>query len=125
MRECGSERLDVLYDGGCGRCARLVALLRRLDVRQRLNYRDLTRDWEAIARAHPGLREEACLREMHVVDAAGRITSGFDACRRLAWAVPAAWALLPLLYVPGVAPIGRRVYRRIAARRPRVCANRE
>jgi predicted DCC family thiol-disulfide oxidoreductase YuxK len=54
---------------------------------------------------------------MHMIDARGRIFSGFDAYRSLALSVPLGWVVLPLLYVPGAAAIGRRAYRAIAARR--------
>ncbi len=54
---------------------------------------------------------------MQVVDTQGRVTAGFDAFRRLAWVLPAAWPVLPMLYLPGVAPAARRAYAFVAARR--------
>jgi hypothetical protein len=62
---------------------------------------------------------------MHVVDTAGgtaSIAAGFDAFRRLAWVLPAAWPLVPILYVPGVPALGRRVYRWIASHRSTHCS---
>ncbi|MGE0201790.1 MAG: thiol-disulfide oxidoreductase DCC family protein [Candidatus Melainabacteria bacterium] len=47
----------------------------------------------------------------------------YDACRRLAWATPLLWPLLPLLYMPGVGWAGERVYAWVAANRYRLgCA---
>jgi hypothetical protein len=48
--------------------------------------------------------------------------AGYDAFRRLAWVLPAAWILLPLLYAPGVPSLGRRLHAGAApaAPRPRV-----
>ena len=54
---------------------------------------------------------------MHVVTPDGRVVRGYAADRAMAWAVPAAWALLPLLYAPGARPIGERIYRAVARRR--------
>ncbi len=56
---------------------------------------------------------------MHVVSSAGRITSGFDAVRSIAAQVPLYWPLAVVGFFPGVAWLGRRVYNRVAASRPR------
>jgi hypothetical protein len=37
--------------------------------------------------------------------------------RRLLWVLPAGWPLVPLLYLPGIIVLGRRVYGWVAARR--------
>jgi predicted DCC family thiol-disulfide oxidoreductase YuxK len=120
----------VLYDGGCGLCDRTVLLLARLDVLRRLRFVDVNAGWPAISARYPMLDAEACVEDMHViVDGAERggggalsVAKGFDAYRSMAWVVPAAWPALPLLYLPGIAPIGRRVYRYVAAHRVTTCA---
>ena len=50
----------------------------------------------------------------------GKIYGGFDAARVLAWALPAGWLFIPLLYFPGVALIGRPVYHMVARNRFRL-----
>jgi hypothetical protein len=45
--------------------------------------------------------------------------AGFDAFRKLTWHLPTLWILAPLLLIPGIPPIGRIVYARIAASRNR------
>ena len=107
----------VLYDGGCGVCSRTVSLVSRLDVFGRVRFADVVRDWERLSREHPALDRGRCLAEMHVITPPGRIAAGFDACRSLAWVLPLGWLTLPLLYFPGVAPVGRRLYRAVAAHR--------
>jgi predicted DCC family thiol-disulfide oxidoreductase YuxK len=111
----------VLYDGSCGRCSRSVAWLRRLDRGRRLSYVDITREWERLAASTPALDREACLDAMHVIAPDSRVTAGFDAVRTLAWAVPWLWPFAPWLHLPGVAPIGRRLYRYVAQRRITSC----
>jgi len=93
------RRLDVVYDGGCAGCRRLVSLLGDLDVARTARFVDLADG------AHDHRRSTACT-SFGVVDAR-RTTAGFDAFRRLAWVLPAAWPMLPLLYVPGVRRLGR------------------
>ncbi|MEX0878117.1 MAG: DCC1-like thiol-disulfide oxidoreductase family protein [Thermoanaerobaculia bacterium] len=97
-----------------------MALLRRLDIRKRIAFRDALRDWPRIQREFPALTQEQCLESMHVATPRGRIHSGFDAYRALAWALPLAWPVAPFLYVPGVPWVGRRVYAAVAARRRRL-----
>lgn len=107
----------VLYDGGCDLCTRTVPVLRRLDLLGRVQFGDIASDWSRLSARAPVPDREACVGEMHMIDARGRIFSGFDAYRSLALSVPLGWVVLPLLYVPGAAAIGRRAYRAIAARR--------
>jgi predicted DCC family thiol-disulfide oxidoreductase YuxK len=124
-----SERLPrrtglmVLYDGACGLCRPTVAVLRRLDLLRRVEFLDVHGDWSAIAHRFPALSREACLTEMHGIDPDGRIYTGFDTYRALGWILPLGWTVLPLLYLPPVSWLGRRIYRAIAAGRHRTtCA---
>ena len=107
----------VLYDGGCRLCTRSKRWLTRLDWRGRLRLADITTEWDRLSRVHPTLRFEACTRSMDVVAPDGRITSGFDALRTIAWVVPTLTWLAPLLYFPGVPFVGRRVYGFVARHR--------
>jgi predicted DCC family thiol-disulfide oxidoreductase YuxK len=107
----------VVYDGGCGVCSRSALVLARLDVLKRLRFADVDSDWSWLSREYPRIGRDACLAEMHVVTSKGNLVAGFDAYRSLARSLPLAWLLLPLMYVPGVPQLGRRVYRAIAARR--------
>jgi len=95
-----------------------------LDRLGRIEFLDVTTEWDDIAARYPQLLQDACLVDMHAIDRNdGRVLTGFEAYRSLAWVLPLAWLTLPLLYVPGVAAIGRRVYRYVADHRSRdTCA---
>ena len=54
---------------------------------------------------------------MHVILDDGRIFTGYDAYRQLAWVLPATWLLLPILYLPPVRWVGWKAYRHIASHR--------
>jgi predicted DCC family thiol-disulfide oxidoreductase YuxK len=109
-------RMSVVYDGRCGLCRPTIAILRRLDLLGRVRTIDLWTQWDLVQRVAPSLTREAALRDMHaLVD--GQLSRGFDAYREIAWMVPLGWLLLPLLYLPPVARLGRRWYRRVADRR--------
>jgi predicted DCC family thiol-disulfide oxidoreductase YuxK len=115
----GRERpaLRVLYDGACPRCRASMALIRAADPDCVIEPVDLTA--VAVASVHPSLTREACLRSMHAVSRAGKVSVGFDAVRSAAGCLPLFWPLAWVSYLPGVAWAGRVVYNRAAATRPR------
>ena len=112
-----SAGLRVLYDGACPRCRASAALITAADPDHVVEPLDLTTI--DVREVHPSLRREDCLRSMHAVSAAGRITRGFDAVRAVAARLPLFWPLAAIGYLPGVAWLGRRVYNHIAATRSR------
>ena len=73
-----------------------------------------------MAREAPGVSYARALSEMIVIAPNGRTAGGFDAFRLIARVLPALWPVLPLLYVPGAAWIGRRVYKWVAKNRYRL-----
>jgi len=83
----------------------------------RLEYCDAWNDWPAIAKRFPRLNQAACIQEMHLIRPNEQVLTGFDAYRALARVVPLGWLGLPLLSVPGVCVIGRRIYAVVASRR--------
>lgn len=116
-----SPHLDVLYDGGCGLCNRTVWLLTRLDWLGRLRFVDINQRWDHLETMFPGVSRDACVEEMHVVSPDGAVTAGFDGFRTIAWQMALLMPIAPLLYVPGVPTVGRRVYRYVAAHRSTTC----
>lgn len=110
-------RAVVLYDGKCPLCRKSVAILRRLDWLGRLGYHDAN-DVENLPESSVPLAPERLLQEMHVVTPGGRsVYAGFAAFRWMAGRLPPLWPVWPLLFLPGVPWLGRRVYRWIARRR--------
>lgn len=112
-------RTAILYDGLCPLCIRTMAVVDVLDAGRRLEYVDLEADWAKVRERAPALTRDDVLAAMHVVTPAGQVYRGFDGFRALAGVTPALRPFAPLLYVPPVPPIGRRVYGWIAAHRPR------
>jgi predicted DCC family thiol-disulfide oxidoreductase YuxK len=109
--------MAVFYDGACGLCRPTVAVLRRLDLRRRVEFLDVHRDWAEIHRRFPRMSLEQCMTEMIGIDRGGRVFAGFDTYRALAHLLPLGWIFVPVLYLPPVAALGRRVYRAVADRR--------
>lgn len=114
-----SARLTFLFDGRCRICRGTVAVLRGLDWGARIRFVDL-HDAAARRSAAPSVDLDAALRDVHAIDARGRVLVGFDAYRAVAWRSPLTLLLAPLLHVPPVAAVARRVYRQVADRRMRL-----
>ena len=83
-----------------------------------MSFLDVTRHWPEISRRFPSLTREHCLADMHAVTADGTF-AGYDAYRALSKSLPIGWLLRPLLFVPPLPQIGRRLYRHVADRRSR------
>jgi predicted DCC family thiol-disulfide oxidoreductase YuxK len=104
----------VLYDGSCGLCRRTMAVIRAVDVLGYVRIFDVRADWPQLEGF--GLDQSACLQIMHALKK-GRVFTGFYAYRLLAWHLPLCWPVLPLMYLPGVAFVGEKLYAYIAQRR--------
>jgi predicted DCC family thiol-disulfide oxidoreductase YuxK len=107
--------LPVFYDGKCGFCSRSVAVLQRLNSLQRIRFIDMHS--AATKTEFPDLNLERGANEMLLRDHDGKWHGGFEAYRVMAKQMPAFWPLWPLLFIPPVPSVGRRLYARIAGRR--------
>ena len=114
-------RLQVLYDGLCPLCRRTVRLLTSLDLFARLEFLDFRHldleDYNRRSGLNLALRDLE--EEMYVV-CRGKAYRGFAGYRRIAGAVPAFWALVPWLFLPGISFLGASVYGRVARNRQKV-----
>jgi predicted DCC family thiol-disulfide oxidoreductase YuxK len=116
-RWCGhSGRIAVLFDGQCSFCRQSVLPLLLSDWLKRLEAIDF-HDAALRQSIAPDLSLDALDAALHIRLPDGRTFAGFDAFRELTKHLPAFWVLWPVLWLPGVAPVGRRVYAWIAARR--------
>jgi predicted DCC family thiol-disulfide oxidoreductase YuxK len=101
----------LIYDGECGMCRAAVQRLQRWDREHRLRYVPF-QDESAVSRF--GIALPALAAAMHLVLPDGRVFAGADAVPELGKLLPGkrwwAWGFA----VPGVRPVARRVYRRIA-----------
>jgi predicted DCC family thiol-disulfide oxidoreductase YuxK len=111
-----ADRTDptLIYDGECGICQDAVRLLKRWDREHVLRYVPF-QDAAAVARF--GIALPRLAAAMHLVFADGRVYPGADAIPRLLELFPGKRWLAPLFRIPGVLPLARRIYARIAIRR--------
>ena len=103
----------VIYDDRCGFCLKSVRWLQHLDTRGVHRYEGSSN--EAILR-QTGITADEADRELKLV-ANGEVYGGFDAVREVLRALPASSFWAPLLGLPPIRWIGRRVYRAVASRR--------
>lgn len=116
-REVDQPAGTVLYDGACPRCRSAVGWIAAADPDRVVRPVDLTAiDVHTI---HPALNADACMKAMHLVGRDGRVWAGYDAMVRLARWLPWFWGLGLVGSLPVVAPVGRRFYNAVAARRAR------
>lgn len=104
------------FDGQCGMCRRTVRALGALDWFGRLQIKDMT----AVPAAELPVSMEIAMTGMPMRTRDGQVLVGFAAVRRAlsqTIAGPLGW----VLYVPGIAWVGERVYRIIARNRRRAC----
>ena len=106
----------LIYDGHCGFCLESIKRLQALDLFEWIQLRDFQTE-RGLSELHAELTPERCRSEMILIEPGGRLTGGFDAFRRLSVRLPLLRLLSPLLYIPGVAWVGRRTYRWIADHR--------
>ena len=108
-RWAAARRARVYFDGECPMCTRARRLVETLDATGRVTSLDAR-----TAELPPGVDRRTLLEEMVLGTSRGHVLRGFDAWRWLLARFPATFWLAPLLYLPGVAFMGRRVYRRVA-----------
>ena len=121
MNRRHQQKIAVLYDGHCRFCTRSIFHILLLDWLHRLE----AIDFHVVADRHriaPDLHYKDLNRELHIRFPDGRTCTAFRAFRALAWHLPLLWPLIPFLYIPGVAWIGKKVYHRISANR-RTCTH--
>jgi predicted DCC family thiol-disulfide oxidoreductase YuxK len=107
----------VLYDGACPRCRASMAFITASDPDHIVEPIDLT--VVDVTTIHPGLTKEECLKAMHLVWRDGRVEVGYDAVMTLLAWMPLSKPFALVWFVPGISPVGRRVYNWIASTRPR------
>jgi predicted DCC family thiol-disulfide oxidoreductase YuxK len=105
----------VVWDDGCGFCARWVAWFRRLDWLHALEFVPISRLPET---SLPVTVDEASQALQLVTDR--RVHAGYRAIAQVASRLPLCFLWAPLLRLPFVASMGDRAYRRVAQRR--LCA---
>lgn len=110
-------KLKLVYDGLCPLCTRSVRWVQFFDRANRVEPVDFNNVDPGTV--HPSLDHERCMEAMQLVTPDGDVYAGYYAFRKLTCRLPLLWPLAVLLAIPGVAFVGVRVYRFIAAHRPR------
>ena len=110
------EKIHVIYDGQCLFCMRSLRLFQMVDVLHAFRFYD-AHDESAIASQFPELKGADFEHAMFVVTARRVAYRGFFAFRRMIWASPLTWLLIPIFYFPGASVIGTRVYAWVAKNR--------
>jgi predicted DCC family thiol-disulfide oxidoreductase YuxK len=106
----------VFYDGDCRLCRSSVDRLRAMDRGGALDFLNV-RD-PAVLRAHPEIDPSRALERMQLVrPEGGPPLEGFDAARWIAGRLPRLRWAAPLLWLPGMGWLGRRLYDRVARAR--------
>lgn len=118
--------ITVLYDGSCRLCRRSAFALGMMDAFHHLTLVDF-RDASAKKKVAPHLHASQLDLAMHILlperpaeasaKVGGSIRTGYDAFRFMAWHLPALWPVAPVLYLPGVSHLGRKIYAWIAKNR--------
>ncbi len=106
-----ARRAVVLWDGGCGFCARTLRALRRMDWFGRLEPIEIARSGD-LPVDHARLE-----REMAVLDENGEVYYGADAFAELATRCPLLWPFAALIRVPGAIYVARPLYAWVARHR--------
>lgn len=110
--------LTFIYDGECGFCQRWVARVRRHDTRQLIEYLP----WQSpeTFQRFPQLPREEVPSAGFVILPDGKWFAGADAAPHILRALPGWRWLAAVFSIPGVPPIARWVYKRIARNRHRL-----
>lgn len=119
FRDASSRTWTLVYDGYCPLCIRTMTQLDELDGARRLRYVDLEREPERARELLPGVSADEMREEMAVVTPTGAALRGFFAFREISKRLPVLWPLVPVMFAPGSAWVGTRVYAWVAANRAR------
>jgi predicted DCC family thiol-disulfide oxidoreductase YuxK len=104
----------VFYDADCPFCTRWASRTDELLARHGWHLAPLQADW-VWTRLTP--KDGEPLLEMKLLTTDGRVFGGADAVVHLARSIWWAWPVFALAQIPGVKPILRAIYRRIAQNR--------
>jgi len=108
--------LDIVYDGRCRLCVRVLDIVRRASRRDVFRLHDASDRGSVVAR-FPMLAGADTDEAMFAVTERGEVFRGFFAFRRMMSSSPWLYPLLPVFYAPGASLFGPHIYRWVARRR--------
>jgi len=107
------DPLTLIYDGGCRRCRRTMAVFDEVAAPGRLRFVNFEDELVGHTRGEP----EELRHALHAVLPGGQVVVGFEALTALARALPVLWPLRPLLVLARATGAGSALDQRAAARR--------
>jgi predicted DCC family thiol-disulfide oxidoreductase YuxK len=113
MKRVGRKPVVVIYDGGCELCRRVIAILKTLDIANRLTPIGTGISSDPRRARYPQITDEMAARDLYVVRE-GTLEAGYDAYVIIADCIPFLWPLALIMRFPPVAAIGARYYRHVA-----------
>jgi predicted DCC family thiol-disulfide oxidoreductase YuxK len=96
-----------------------MTVLDYLDLRSRLSFVDLERDWPKAGAILGPVTEQQARHALHLASPDSHVTRGFLAFREFARLLPPLWPLLPFLYLPLMDRVGAWAYDVVARNRSR------
>lgn len=108
------KKIEVYYDGVCKMCTGAMDALGKSSQGSKFQHIDVTRGV-----LPPGQDMQAALRNMHVVDEAGRVYVGADGILRILEEYPRLRWLTRVGKLPGIRHLIYAAYRMVAAHRRR------
>ena len=108
-------RVVLLYDGACRFCVRSLNVLKRFDPQGRIELVDAT-ERSSVASRFPQAAGADFDAAMYAVEGEN-VYRGFDAFRRAMRVCDGLKWIVPLMSIPPVPQIGRRVYDMVARNR--------
>jgi predicted DCC family thiol-disulfide oxidoreductase YuxK len=109
----GSRSVRVWYDDDCGICLWSARLLKRLDLRQNIEFL-ATSDVESYP---AGVTEKITERSIVAIGPSGKAQTDARALSEIARALPIVWLFSWVLRVPGIRHLADRLYRKVADNR--------
>ncbi len=112
-------QVQVIYDGVCTFCTRILRFAKRLDAFGAYHLIDGT-DPELVRARFPGISLGDTAEAMIVVTQSGQIFTGFYAFRQMVRLSPWLTPLVAIFYFPGASAVGPWIYRWVARNRQRL-----
>lgn len=111
---------DVVFDGDCGVCTRIVQILKALDWAKRLRF--MASNHPETFDQHPALPLERARTEILAFDTRSGWYGGWEACEWMMLRLPIFWIFVPLTLIPGSQRLGDHAYKYIASHRMQISA---
>jgi hypothetical protein len=115
VRRLVGPATPLVFDGSNGAIARLIELVKALDVLGRMAPRGAGHIQGSSVSPVQSLDRALGGQELLIAGAEGRRRGGFDALRWVSWRLPLMWPVVWLFYLPGLSAVGATIYARLVS----------